>query len=521
MSATKRCILFVVDALSEPVVRRHIREWRLPALAKLIDDGGFLKPCTSIFPSITPAATCSIATGEYPRRHGIEAACWFDPVTNDAAYFGDDLRFALQEGLKEYLEDFGDRLNFDRLRAPLVYEHLFDAGIESACINYMWFRGPHVHSRTTPLTLKLIAGRLGSEVRGTKILKLGDFVHSFPPGIEVTGTKSGVLGRFGFDDQTTGACMLALARGNQLPPFTLAYFPNNDNRGHKVGLDEAAKTCLEDFDGFLSNFVDAIGGWEHVGRDLTILIVGDHGQVQWEQAPEVLMLDEWLSDFSIARTAEGFQNDDDLLICPNMRSAAIYLARENPVLRDQVVDRLLGHDGVDQVIYEEDRPDRIRVLTVRTADRGRVSFRRAVAGSPDLRETGHDCYGNRWSIHGELTAVDMRIAEDGLVVDGRYPNPLERIEGAFTGGPSPIWVTAHKNAALAIDGSSTHDGGSHGSLLRDDSIAALIASRNVGEDLLPVPDAPRIIDVMDLCLASLGVARSENLEPGKVAIASG
>ena len=165
---SKHCVLLVVDALAEPVVRRHLDDARLPALATLLSQGGSLKPCTSIFPSITPAATCSIATGEYPRRHGIEGACWFDPVSNDAAYFGDDLRFALQEGLKEYLEDFGDRLNFDRLRAPLIYEHLFDADFESACINYMWFRGPHVHSRTTPLTLKLAAGRLGSDVRGPK-----------------------------------------------------------------------------------------------------------------------------------------------------------------------------------------------------------------------------------------------------------------------------------------------------------------------------------------------------------------
>ena len=315
--------------------------------------------------------------------------------------------------------------------------------------------------------------------------------------------------------------MMALAESSQLPPFTLAYFPLNDDQGHKVGLDEAAKACLEDFDDFLGHFVNAIGGWDKVGRDYTFLIVGDHGQVQWDQSPDVLKLDDWLSDFSIARTVEGFRNDDDVLICPNMRAAAIYLANPNTALRDQLVDKLLDLDGVDQVIYDQDRPDRIRMLTVRTKDRGRLSFCRAIPGSPDLRETGHDCYGNRWSIHGELTALDMRHEEGGLVVDGKYPNALERIEGAFTGGRSPIWATAHRDAEFAIDGSSTHDGGSHGSLLREDSIAALITSSDVDTDRLRVSDAPRIVDVMDLCLASLGVIRSDSHDRQSVPVASG
>jgi hypothetical protein len=66
------------------------------------------------------------------KEHGIEGGCWFDPDSNDAAYFGDDLKLAMQEGLSDYLVDFADRLNFQRLNCPLIYEHLDRRGIDSA-----------------------------------------------------------------------------------------------------------------------------------------------------------------------------------------------------------------------------------------------------------------------------------------------------------------------------------------------------------------------------------------------------
>ncbi|QEF98931.1 Type I phosphodiesterase / nucleotide pyrophosphatase [Stieleria maiorica] len=517
MSQTKRCVLFVIDALSEPVVRRFLDKARLPALATLLEQGGSLLPCLSIFPSITPAATCSIATGEYPRRHGIEGACWLDPKNNDAAYFGDDLRLALQEGLHEYLKDFGDRLNFERLHAPLVYEHLFEQGIESACLNYMWFRGPHEHARSTPLTLRMAAGSLSETVRGPKFLKLGDFVHGLPDDVEVSGMKSGLLGRYGFHDETTIACLMALAEADALPQFTLAYFPINDDRGHEAGLEEAAATCVERFDEFLADFVETIGGWSKVGTEYSFVIVGDHGQVQWEDSPDVLKLDDLLSEFSIAETAAGFGDDDELLICPNMRAAAIYSATDSEVLRDRVVQQLLSHDGVDQVIYQEAPGNAASPLVVRTRDRGQLTFCRADEKSTSFTQTGGDRYGNQWSFRGDLSALDLRLDNGELLHDGCYPNALERIEGAFTGAASPIWVTADRRFEFAIDGTSTHDGGSHGSLLTEDSTAAVITSDDVSLERLPVPDAPRIVDVMDLCLSTLGATRGGEVRaPGLV-----
>ncbi len=323
----KRVVLFVVNAFTESVTREWIEAGKLPTLATIMARGGGLSTCTSIFPSITPAATCSIASGVYPKEHGIEGACWFNPVTDDTAYFGDDLRFAINEGFTEYVKDFADRLNFDRLRQPLIYEHLFEQGLESACINYMWFKGPHVHSRDTPLMVRLFGDRLVSDVRGPKILKLGDFVHSLPASIgKVSGMKTGVWGHYGFHDTTTFACMMALAKEDELPPFTLAYFPLNDDKGHKDGLKEAASKWVERFDSFLAEFIEAIGGWDVVGRDYSFVIVGDHSQVTWpDSGPKIVQLDEVLGRYQIAEMGDSLE-DNDLMLCPNMRAAAIYLS---------------------------------------------------------------------------------------------------------------------------------------------------------------------------------------------------
>ena len=504
-----KCVLFVVDAMMEKVVSRWVREGKLPNIQTLLDRGGVLSKCCSIFPSITPAATCSIATGAYPATHGIEGASWFNPVTNQAEYFGDDRKLIFQEGLHQYVVDFGDRMNFELLREPLIYEHLHAFGIDSAVINYMWFRGPHVHSRDTPLGLRLLAGRLGADVRGPRYLRLGDFVDALPEGSgEIQIPASGIFNRYGFHDEASAACVLAMAEKQCLPEFTLAYFPLNDDDAHVEGLEVAAERRIVAFDEFLGTFVHHLGGWDAVDEDVAILIVGDHGQTEpGVDGPDVGRLDEVLGEFIEGQSAVGFNRDDDadLLICPNMRSAAIYSKGNHQANRERIVQRLLECAQVDQVIVDEPDSRGQRTHTILTSDRGRMSFSRVASNAPVQGMVATDAFGNRWAISGEVSALDLSFSDQGELIEGVYPNPLERIEGAFSGLRAAIWVTARPGAEFAIAESSTHGGGSHGSLFQDDSLAGLITSNNVDRGRLPNSQMPRIVDVMDLCLSVFGV----------------
>ena len=61
---SNKCVLMVVDALAHRIVQQRFKAGKFPNLAMLVQCGGCLSPCTSIFPSITPAATCLIVHDE-------------------------------------------------------------------------------------------------------------------------------------------------------------------------------------------------------------------------------------------------------------------------------------------------------------------------------------------------------------------------------------------------------------------------------------------------------------------------
>ena len=56
----KKVLLLVVDALSSRVVRPVWERGELPGLGHLIEAGEVDWECTSVFPSITPAATALV-----------------------------------------------------------------------------------------------------------------------------------------------------------------------------------------------------------------------------------------------------------------------------------------------------------------------------------------------------------------------------------------------------------------------------------------------------------------------------
>jgi hypothetical protein len=497
---TKHCVLMIVDALAHRIVKEQFERNNLPNISMLIKLGGNVRPCTSIFPSITPAATCSIATGVYPSEHGIEGACWYDAKDEEAAYLGDDLQLAWQRGFHNYLIDFGDGLNFERLKAPTIFELLHDHSIDSACVNYMWFAGPHMHQRATPLLLRLAAGRLEPTVRGPRFLKLGDFVEALPEKVGPMWSQ-GVFNRYGFDDEVTAKCMMAMAETNSLPPFTLAYFPKNDDASHDVGPKEAVEEALVPFDNFLGEWITAVGGWARLSQDVELIIVGDHGQNSFtKHSVEEIPIDQVLKSFSQSTIGKGWRDDETICICPNMRATSIYLRHEGDSLRRKVIDSLLADPRVDQVIY---RPDDHQ-WRVETAYRGSLSFRHAEAAET---ATASDQYGNHWVLQGDLSCIDANVREQAVVEYGNYPNALERIASAFVATSSPIWVTARPGAEFSVDGARVHDGGSHGALYKDDAEAALITTSGINLGCLPCAFHPRIVDVVPLIMDALSICR--------------
>ena len=136
-----KVLLIVIDAASPRVVCPAIQTGQLPNLKRLADAGEMHQASVTMFPSITPAATASIITGQYPAASGIVGASWYDEAAEKVAYIGDDFWVVAREGFRPFLRDFLIGLNGDRLKAPTLFQQVERAGKTALCLNYLVFKG--------------------------------------------------------------------------------------------------------------------------------------------------------------------------------------------------------------------------------------------------------------------------------------------------------------------------------------------------------------------------------------------
>jgi hypothetical protein len=496
----KKVLLIIIDALATRVVEPALQEGNLPNLQRLAEAGVFVPECFSIFPSITPAATCSLCTGAYPFEHGVSGAYWYDADKDEVAYFGDDLLAILNEGVGNYLNDFQIKMNMERLRVPTIFERVEEQGLQDAVINYLWYRGNFEQKLSTPLLLKLMPGvSFADSMRGPERMYLGDFVATELEG-KRPKAKGGMTRRFGFHDDSTADYLLQLAKKNALADFTLAYFPNNDFDSHSEGPKQALGT-LTKVDGHLGELFDAAGGLQKLLSEYAVLVTGDHSQSDLDEEPGI-NLDDVLKDFHLVEAGAPWREDEDLMACPNMRAAQIYLRPGLWARRDDVTEALLKSDEIDQVIWCDSDGGLNESPTARfhvaTRERGRLSFSPAKGKKGKAR----DGFGTPWTWSGELPAVDAQVHE-GQLRFGDYPNAFERIAAGFYEQTGSVWVTARLGKEFHLPETGCNAKGSHGSLHRDDSTTPVFAAGLPGG--MQLPEQLRIVDMTPICLEILGI----------------
>ena len=362
----------------------------------------------TIFPSITPAATTTIITGAYPAEHGIAGASWYDAAREEVAYYGDDFWVIAREGLGDFVNDFLLRLNGDRLRAPTLFELIERSGRTAACLNYLVFRGNYPHRVDMPGVMAALPGvPLSETVEGPSHLALGDFVRGCTSAGRRLAKRGGLLHRFGMDDESTGALLRDLMGNEGLPDFTVAYFADNDYRSHKVG-PVAALPVIERIDRMLGDAFEAAGGLERVLSDTTVIVTSDHGHcdVLADRAASVIHLDRLLGDFRQAKLGRRWRARDEVMICPNMRAAQIYVREPSPDVFGNIAagglvrfSRGPGHLAYGAATC---RPDRVhgcvgaRAARVLARDGRRIIVRRPVRrdmGVAGRRRGGRPCPG--------------------------------------------------------------------------------------------------------------------------------
>jgi Type I phosphodiesterase / nucleotide pyrophosphatase len=509
-----KVLLVVIDAASPRVVCPAIQTGRLKNLKRIADAGSMHQSSVTIFPSITPAATTAIITGSYPAENGIAGASWYDPARKEIAYYGDDFWVIAKEGFGAFVRDFLVRLNGDRLKAPTLFELVERTGRTAACINYLVYRGNVPHKVNVPWLMSLLPGVPFTEtVDGPSVLCLGDFVAGRAPQGPKIEDRGGVMHRFGMDDESSARMLCELAGDGPMPDFTVAYFADNDYKSHEVG-PFAALPVVDRVDRALGAMFDAAGGADRFLRDTCIVVTSDHGhcEVLAEPARAVIRLDQLLGDFRQADLGRGWRDGDEVLICPNMRAAQLYLREPAAVIIDRIARAALDDARVDLVLWHTrlsgDRSERYVV----ESQRGRLEFWRGGDGPRHAR----DAFGAEWSWRGEQAA--LQLESDGRLVDSQqYPNAFERIAGVLDAPNSgEIWVTAQPGSEFEVPGGVAHVGGaSHGGLHALDSLSPVVVG---GAGAPELPHAMRCVDIAPLCMALLGLSMRYSVGDPRIAL---
>ena len=89
-------------------------------------------------------------------QHGIGGASWYERDREELHYYGDDFWVIAREGFGNFLADFLEKLNGDRLRMPTIFQRVERAGLRATCINYLIFKGDVAHHANTPELLRLL-----------------------------------------------------------------------------------------------------------------------------------------------------------------------------------------------------------------------------------------------------------------------------------------------------------------------------------------------------------------------------
>jgi type I phosphodiesterase/nucleotide pyrophosphatase len=457
VSGKRKLVLTVIDGLKPAMLERAVALGRAPTLKLIMERGAYVDDCVAAFPSVTPVCAASIATGVGPDRHRIPGMNWFSRQEGRYVEYGSSFAASRRFGVLRSLTDTVYNMNAVHLatEVPTLFERLDDAGVRTAGTTYLMYRGRHRHEATNETTLARIAT---STVFREPVYGPREFFYADLFASRRTGCR-GQLGMPGLRDRHSG-CVGAYLVEHDLFDFLLFSLPDNDAFSHRNG-PHAQVTSIAAADRQLERLLHAGGGAERFLEEHAMIVLADHSHAPVEQR---IALDAAFADWGIARPEGPRVSDGTIAICPDQRSAMIYVLDGDR--RDQLVDEAgrvsAGVPGVDLVMW--------RAAPREGAIRGAEGELRFAPGG-DVR----DARGGRWSLDGELALLGGRV-EDGTLVTPDYPDALARVWSALTCPTAgDVLLSAAPGWEFVDWGGAAHvGGGSHGSLHRSDSLGALL-----------------------------------------------
>jgi hypothetical protein len=453
----KKLVLVVIDSLKPEMLDRAIAEGRAPALAELVRRGTYVRDCVSAFPSVTPVASASIATGLGPDQHRIPSMNWYHRGEERYIEYGSSFQATRAFGIVRSLYDTVYNMNLAHLTQNhrTVFECLEDAGLRAACTTYLIYRGRTRHDPEADGVYSRLAraAQFRHPTWGPTELFYADLFAS-----RRTDCRS-TLGMPGQRDQHTG-CVCAHMVENDLADFILCSLPDNDTYSHRRG-PFAQVTSIAVADRALERVMHVAGGPAAFLEDHAVIVMSDHSQTAVERSLDVMEV--LRADWRVLEAEDPAPEEAQLAVSPTARYGMVYALdeAERDRVAPEVMDRLTGVEGID-VLARLDRDE-----AVVRSDRGELRF----APGGELV----DGRSGAWSLEGDLATLGLQ-AEEGLVHSDDYPLALDRLWSALTcPDAGDVLISAAPGWELVDWGGAAHiGGGSHGSLHRGDSLGALI-----------------------------------------------
>jgi hypothetical protein len=452
----KKLVLAVIDSLKPELLDRAIDSGRAPALKALVERGTYIRDCVSSFPSVTPVASASIATGLGPDRHHIPAMNWYHRGEERYVEYGSSFAATRTFGIVRSLYDTVYNMNLAHLNRAerTVYEIVEDAGFRAACTTYLIFRGRHRHpaDEAGPYTRVAKAAQFRHAVWGPSELFYADLFAS-----RKTDCRS-TLGMPGQRDRHSG-CVAAHMVENDLFDFMLLSLPDNDTHSHRYGPYAQASSIVE-ADRAIERMMHAGGGIDVFLEDHAVIVLSDHSQTPVEH--RVNLAAEL--DHRKVLAPDGQPEDADIAVCPSARSAMVYALDEDrrEELRPLLANELCRVEGVDVVAHASAGE------AVVQSSRGSELRFQSGGEAVDLR-------GAHWSLEGDPGVLALTVS-DGRVWSDAYPDALGRLWSALRcPRAGDVLVSAVPGYEFVDWGGADHvGGGSHGALHAGDSLGALV-----------------------------------------------
>ncbi len=468
LALPKPVLMMVLDGIRPDVLRAAIENGEAPALTYLVEKGEAVWDAVSVFPSITPAATAAIATGEAPSGSGILGHAWYDRDEGRVVVYGATRETVISTGPLKVFHNNVWRMNRDDLLAPTIFEKLHERGIDGACVNFPVRRGPHEH----PVRLRSVnhvaanSALLGASVGGPKEYFMGDLFYSRDTGLQGRAGVGGISRSAGINDEYA-ARVGAMFLGEKVAPFNLVYFFKGDSIAHHKGL-AAQREYVATIDGYVAEMFEAAGGAETVLEEYAVIALADHGHTPLlTNKRRYIDLAHILGEGTSIGARAQFGPGIGTVAVPNGRSALLYLPSEaSDAEREILVQGVLSRRGVDIAAWEDDG------WGVARRAGGELRFRPVEGVGTEPR----DAAGRRWELVGDLWTLEIGVFE-GEILYGEYPDALERLWGCVRSERcGDVVLSASPGYTFGEVSGKFHVESDHGSLHASDSNVFVLAA---------------------------------------------